>query len=279
MPTIKQTLDRARQQLLRSDLTAQEADILLSHVLRCNNSHLIAWPEKELSDQQLQTFQRCLNRRIEGEPIAYIKGEKEFWSRSFIVNSHTLIPRPETELLVEFVLQKFSDKTALHIADLGTGSGAIAITLACERPDWFITATDNSEAALHVAEQNAERHSPENIEFHSGFWFDALSARQHIIISNPPYVADCDPHLSQGDVRFEPVHALASGQDGLDDIRLLSQQAPTRLLAGGWLIFEHGYDQKTEINCILTACGFTDIVQLDDYAGLPRLTAGHLVID
>jgi len=221
-------------------------------------------------------FEEILQQRVEGKPVAYITGEREFWSLSLKVTSDVLIPRPETETLVELALEKFSSSPALTVADLGTGSGAIACALAVERPAWNIIATDSSGEALDIARHNASIHKLGNIRFVHGQWLEPLTGLDFdLIISNPPYIAIDDPHLAQGDVRFEPEAALASGKQGMDAIRHLAQQAGQRLKAGGWLIVEHGYDQQQPVyDCFLQG-GFEDILQLTDLAGQPRVTAGR----
>ena len=277
MTTISQALSEARHRLqATSPSPAVDASILLCHVLGCSPGHLIAWPDKQLSPHQATQFEQILQQRLEGRPVAYITGEREFWSLSLKVTSDVLIPRPETETLVEFVLEKFSSSPALTVADLGTGSGAIACALAVERPAWNIIATDSSTEALDIARHNASAHKLENIRFVHGQWLEPLSELDlDLIISNPPYIAIDDPHLAQGDVRFEPEAALASGKQGMDAIRHLAQQAGQRLKAGGWLIVEHGYDQQQMVyDCFLQG-GFEDILQLTDLAGQPRVTAGR----
>jgi release factor glutamine methyltransferase len=275
--TISQALSEARHRLqATSPSPAVDASILLCHVLGCSPGHLIAWPDKQLSPHQAMQFEQILQQRLEGRPVAYITGEREFWSLSLKVTSDVLIPRPETETLVELVLEKFSSSPALTVADLGTGSGAIACALAVERPAWNIIATDSSGEALDIARHNASVHKLGNIRFVHGQWLEPLTGLDFdLIISNPPYIAIDDPHLAQGDVRFEPEAALASGKQGMDAIRHLAQQAGQRLKAGGWLIVEHGYDQQQPVyDCFLQG-GFEDILQLTDLAGQPRVTAGR----
>jgi release factor glutamine methyltransferase len=275
--TISQALSEARHRLqAASPSPAVDASILLCHVLGCSPGHLIAWPDKQLSPHQATQFEQILQQRAEGRPVAYITGEREFWSLSLKVTSDVLIPRPETETLVELVLEKFSSSPALTVADLGTGSGAIACALAVERPAWNIIATDSSGEALDIARHNASVHKLGNIRFVYGEWLEPLTGLDFdLIISNPPYIAIDDPHLDQGDVRFEPEAALASGKQGMDAITHLAQQAGQRLKAGGWLIVEHGYDQQQLVyDCFLQG-GFEDILQLTDLAGQPRVTAGR----
>ena len=277
MTTIKQALSEARNKLQTSSPSpAVDASTMLCHVLDCSPSHLIAWPDKELSQQQAVQFSDMLQQRNAGAPVAYITGKREFWSLPFKVTPDVLIPRPETETLVEFVLERFSDKTALSVADLGTGSGAIACALAVEHPRWNIIATDTSQKALNIAQFNASAHNLENIHFLHGQWFEPLATLDFdLIISNPPYVAIDDPHLIEGDVRFEPAAALISGEQGTDAIALLTRQAGNYLRTDGWLVVEHGYDQQQAVYNCFKHGDFEDIIQLTDLAGQPRVTAGR----
>jgi release factor glutamine methyltransferase len=277
--TISNTLSDARRQLQTvSPSPDADASILLCQILGCSSSHLIAWPDKELTPQQAAKYTKVLKRRLDGEPIAYITGEKEFWSLSLKVSQAVLIPRPETETLVEFVLDRFSKRARMRIADLGTGSGAIACALAAEHPDWNIVATDNSAAALKIATTNASTLELDNIHFIQGSWFEPIEGRVFdLIISNPPYVADDDCHLTQADVRFEPLNALAAGAEGLDAIHILTRRAGDYLDTDGWLIIEHGYDQQPAVLDCFQHNGFVEIVQLTDLAALPRATAGRYI--
>jgi release factor glutamine methyltransferase len=275
--SIEQILKQAEQQLQTvSDSARLDAEVLLAAVLNKNRSYFRAFPERILTNAENEHFQSLLNKRLHGHPIAHITGQREFWSLDLDVNEHTLIPRPDTETLIEFVLQNFpQDK--LDVVDLGTGSGAIALALASERPLWKLLATDQSEQALTVAENNAKKCQLTNVSFKHGSWFQPLeSSRYDIIISNPPYIPQQDPHLQQGDVRFEPISALASGEDGLDDIRYLISHANKHLQPQGWLILEHGYDQKQAIFDLFKQAGFDNITQKDDYGNNPRLSAGQL---
>ena len=207
-------------------------------------------------------------KRLAGEPIAYILGKKEFWSLEFTIDEKVLIPRPETELLVEIILQ--IDSSCINIADLGTGSGAIAIALAKERPNWQITATDISEEALEVARSNAQKLEIQNIEFYCGDWGEALPDKKYdVIVSNPPYIDKNDPHLKQGDVKFEPKIALESG-DGLSSIRKIIAQAKSRLKTNGLLVLEHGHDQSKAIQHLLQKYNYKDIVPHKDLANIYR---------
>jgi release factor glutamine methyltransferase len=217
-----------------------------------------------------------LAQRLQGRPIAHITGRREFWSREFQVTPEVLIPRPETELLVELALARIQPEQTARIADLGTGSGAVAITLALERPKASVTALDLSPAALRIAEANAARLGAGNVRFVESDWFAALPAAESfdLIVSNPPYIAESDPHLGLGDVRFEPPMALASGPDGLDAIRHIVGQALARLNPGGWLLFEHGYDQSAAAQGLLKAAGFQAVGSFADLQGHLRVSGG-----
>jgi len=272
---IAQILKRAEQTLSScSDSPRLDAEILLASVLKKNRSFFMAFPEVIPSNAELEQFEHLLSQRSQGHPIAHITGNREFWSLDLNVNQHTLIPRPDTEILIEYVLQHFPQQD-LKVADMGTGSGAIALALASEKPDWKITATDQSEEALETAQSNAVKLGLKNVSFNQGSWFEALEENDFdLLISNPPYIPVNDPHLAVGDVRFEPDSALISGEDGLDDIRYLIKHAPDYLTENGWLILEHGYDQKQSMKELFTAAGYNQITQKDDYTGNPRMTAG-----
>jgi len=272
---IEQILKRAEQTLSScSDSPRLDAEVLLASILKKNRSYFIAFPEVIPSDTEQEQFEHLLSQRAQGHPIAHITGTREFWSLDLTVNQHTLIPRPDTEILIEYILQNFPQEK-LKVADLGTGSGAIALALASEKPDWSITATDQSQQALEIAQANSVKLALNNVSFSQGSWFEALAMNDFdLLISNPPYIPSNDPHLAEGDVRFEPDSALVSGEDGLDDIRYLIKYAPAHLNKNGWLILEHGYDQKQAIKELFTAAGYQQITQKDDYAGNPRMTAG-----
>ncbi len=275
--TIQQALARGYQ-LLQHNSNSYHIDtqILLCHVLDCQRTKLIAWPQQLLSGKQQQQFSALITKRQQGWPVAYLTGHREFWSLDFSVTPDTLIPRPETELLVETILQYSNPEQNLNLADLGTGSGAIACAIASERPDWQITATDISTAALSIARHNARHHNLSNIQFITSDWFSELPTGYFdIIVSNPPYIASDDKHLKQGDVRFEPVTALSSGATGMDDIKYLCQYARQYLKPGGLLIFEHGFDQQqAALNC-LQGNGYKHIIQKKDLGGQARISGGN----
>ncbi len=280
MSTLSTVLQNAAQLLLElpEDERMMEARLLLSHTLQRDPSWLYAWPEHEIGKQQEQVYFDLLERRAAGEPIAYIMGEQEFWSLPFRVTPDTLIPRPETELIIEMVLQLVKSAHPISLLDLGTGSGIIAITLANECPSWIISASDRSQNALAVARTNANQLSASHINFIQGDWFEPLEkgSKFHIITSNPPYVAEDDPHLQQGDLRYEPVSALSSGRAGLQDLAQIISQAPLWLHLGGWLLVEHGMEQAAEVRKIFQQAGFCKISSKIDLADLERMTMGCL---
>ncbi|TCV84155.1 peptide chain release factor N(5)-glutamine methyltransferase [Sulfurirhabdus autotrophica] len=252
-----------------------EAQALLSHTLGVSKAYLIAHRDEPLNPLQENQFQTLVAQRLKGEPIAYILGEREFYSLPFKVTPAVLIPRPETELLVELALAHIPQNTPLRILDLGTGSGAVAITLAKHRPLASVTAIDQSLEALNVARDNAARLATTNITFLQSDWYQSVKHQIFdIIVSNPPYIAKNDIHLRQGDLRFEPISALASGIDGLTDIHTIVNGAKTHLSPGGWLLFEHGYDQAEACKALLDLHGFIHAESVNDLAKIPRVTLG-----
>ena len=268
--------DASRQLENISDSPRLDAEVLLCHVLNKGRSYLLTWPDRELDAQTLNDFQQLLQQRAQGIPIAHLTGRREFWSLDLKVTPDTLIPRPETELLVEYILDHYSNDTKIRLADLGTGTGAIAIAIAAERPNWQLVATDISGNALEVARYNAGTHKLNNIEFRQGRWCEPLGKDNFdIIVSNPPYIPQADPHLQQGDVRFEPLSALASGEEGIDDIREIVHCSQLHLKPNGLLIIEHGYDQKSIMHDIFTKNTYHQINQLLDLANNPRATLGY----
>ncbi len=260
-------------------LTANEArfevQMLLQQTLGVARSHLLAHPEQILNATQQTAYDAMLQRRLQGEPIAYILGEREFFGLSFKVTPATLIPRPETELLVELALQRVPARGHFRVLDLGTGSGAIAISIAKSRPEAEVVAVDASTAALRVARENAQRLGIANLGFLQSEWFSALGGQRYdLIVSNPPYVAAGDVHLTRGDVRFEPISALASGTEGLDDIRRIVVEAGDFLEPGAWLLLEHGYDQAAQVCDLLRQNGFRGVFSAKDIAGIDRVSGG-----
>jgi release factor glutamine methyltransferase len=265
-----------KKNLENSKTPRLDLEILLREVLQKPRSFLFANPDHELSKEEEDFFQELYLRRRKGEPIAYILGKKEFWSREFAVNNKVLIPRPETELLIEIILQDFKKEKA-NIADLGTGSGVIALTLACERPSWNVVATDICADALQVASYNAMQIGVQNIEFYRGSWCEALPKRKFdLIVSNPPYGQKSNPILQQEDVRFEPQDAVTPGEDGLIAFRQIVEQAKDKLNEGGLLLFEFGYDQSEQIQVLLCEHGYQDITVHKDLAGIDRAIKGAM---
>ncbi|MDO6501084.1 peptide chain release factor N(5)-glutamine methyltransferase [Photobacterium sanguinicancri] len=258
-----------------SDSPHIDAAVLLCHVLDKPRSYLLTWPEKTLENAQQLMFDTLVARRIQGEPIAYIVGEREFWSLSLKVAPHTLIPRPDTERLVELALDKMPSQ-ACRVLDLGTGTGAIALALASERADALVTGIDLRPETAQLATDNGQRLGITNATFLSGSWYSPLSANDQfaVIASNPPYIDDQDPHLAQGDVRFEPLTALVAPDNGLADIRIISEQGRQHLQTDGWLLMEHGFEQGFAVRQILQDLGYTQVETAQDYAGLDRVTLG-----
>lgn len=253
-----------------------EAEVLLLHLLRRPRAWLFAHADDELDASLAERYEDLLQRRLAGEPVAYLTGEREFWSLPLQVSAATLIPRADTERLVELALERLPPERGADVADLGTGSGAVALAIAKERPRARVVATDRSVAALAVAGGNARKLSIGNVEFVESDWFAGLRGRVFdLIASNPPYIAARDPHLLQGDLRFEPVGALASGADGLDDLRRIVDGACVHLRSGGWLLLEHGYDQGEAVRERLTAAGFADVATWRDLGGQERVSGGR----
>jgi len=270
------SLKKAIEQLSNSDSPRLDAEILLCHILNVTRSYLLAWSEKMLTGNQYAQFQLLLNRRVQGVPIAYLIGSKAFWSFDLQVTKNTLIPRPETELLVEQVLARLPPDSDAQVIDLGTGSGAIALAIAKERPYCRLLATDNATEALQVAQTNAQRLGFHHIKFlHSDWWSALGDIKATIVVSNPPYVAENDRHLTQGDVHHEPRNALVAGVDGLTDIRALVKESLSHLEINGWLLLEHGYDQGEAVQQLFEQQGYQAIETYYDLAGLPRVTVGQ----
>ena len=295
---------------LAPDSARIEVQCLLQQVLNVTRAYLLTHPERRLNKPEQAHYDELLRRRLSGEPIAYLLGEREFFGLSFKVTPDTLIPRPETELLVELALQRCGGVAAsppgthrpppcggipspglsatlspgemgwgrgcFRVLDLGTGSGAIALAIAHARPDIEVVACDTSLAALDVARENAQRLGIANASFVHSDWFQGVAEKRfEIIVSNPPYIAAGDPHLAQGDLRFEPASALVSGDDGLHDIRQIINQANSHLEPGGWLLLEHGYDQAQQVRALLQQARFGEIFSASDLAGTDRVSGGR----
>jgi len=261
-----------------------DIELLLAHTLNVSRSYLYTHPEKILSSAQWYYFNYLLQRRFLGEPIAYIVGKKSFWESDFFVNSTCLIPRPETELLVQLTLKTLPSTELCTILELATGCGAVAISLAKERPNWQLVATDSCHDVLAVAKANTAHNQLQNICFHCGNWFDRLAVQQepnimlvpgdgfNAIIANPPYIAAHDAHLYTGDVCFEPRCALVGGKDGLSALRKIIKEAPQYLRLGGWLALEHGYDQGKAVRALMHKNGFIDVTTHNDLSGHERVS-------
>ncbi|HET7299137.1 MAG TPA: peptide chain release factor N(5)-glutamine methyltransferase [Oleiagrimonas sp.] len=267
-----QTATRA----LPGDEARNEAEILLGHALGVSRAWLFAHARDDVAETQRQAYAAWVERRAKGEPVAYLTGRRGFWTLDLEVTPATLIPRPETETLVEQALVRLPADMACMVADLGTGSGAIALAIASERPGAQVVATDASGEALVVARGNAVRLGLRNVEFLQGDWLAPLSGRRFgMIISNPPYIKADDAHLTQGDLRFEPPAALASGADGLDAIRSIVRHAPSHLQPGGWLLLEHGWNQGEAVRALLREAGYAGIFTATDLEGRDRVTVGN----
>ncbi|MEN8261615.1 MAG: peptide chain release factor N(5)-glutamine methyltransferase [Pseudomonadota bacterium] len=277
MATIRSVLVNAVNRLCETSPSARlDAEVLIAHELDKNRSYLHAWPDENLTPDQALRIQTLVKKRAAGTPVAYLTGKKEFWSREFSVTPHVLIPRPETEGLVELALSIIPADERYRIADLGTGSGAIAITLAAERPNSHLVASDVSAHALEIAKANAAYHNANNVSFCLSNWFDAIPALSFdMITSNPPYIAENDPHLDQGDVRAEPRIALASSDHGLAALNTIAHQGKRRLKPAGYLLLEHGYGQSKALYDRLSELGYGNIAGHRDLQGHLRVTSAQ----
>ena len=271
---ISQLLQSAVQSNYLSESATVDCELLLCHVLDVDRSYLKTWPDRGISSADQEQFQQLLQRRIQGEPVAYLIGTQGFWTLDLKVSPDTLIPRPETELLVEAALDLALPDQAKAL-DLGTGTGAIALALASERNHWQISAVDLMPNAVQLASANCQSHQLDNVEIFQSSWFTEIPAQRFdLIVSNPPYIEDGDMHLTQGDVRFEPASALVSGTDGLDDLRLLIAESVNYLADRGWLMVEHGYNQGPAVRELFEQAGFTQVETRRDLNDLERITLG-----
>jgi len=274
MATVKENLLRAVE-LEHSDSPRLDLEVLLCHLLGKSRAWLYTWPEHDLEDSQQAEFERLFQRRLAGEPVAHLTGSREFWSLPLKVNRSTLIPRPDTEVLVETVLSLPVNEN-IRALDLGTGTGAIALALASERPRWQITAVDKMPAAVALAQENRAALGFDHVKVVESDWFSALAGeRFDLIASNPPYIDPRDPHLREGDVRFEPRSALVAAERGLADIRRIADDGRLHLNDGGWLLVEHGWDQGKAVRAIFDEFGYTDVQTRLDYAARERITMGR----
>lgn len=275
--TIASCLRFAAQLVNVSDSPRLDVELLLCHLLDKNRTFLMTWPETELSAAQSDAFHAAFVRRERGEPLAHIIGVREFWSLPLKVNASTLIPRPDTEVLVEVALSLPLPNLNAQVLDLGTGTGAIVLALASEKPEWFLTGLDKSVDAVALANANREQLQLLNTQFTISDWFGAVAQQQFdLILSNPPYIDPTDEHLQQGDVRFEPLSALIAPNKGLADLEWIVAQAPQYLNSQGWLVVEHGYDQAAAVRALFNAAGFQQVQTRKDYGDNDRVTYGQL---
>ncbi|MBE9539642.1 MAG: peptide chain release factor N(5)-glutamine methyltransferase [Proteobacteria bacterium] len=273
MPTVADLLRRGSN--LPGESARRDTEILLCHALDKPRTWLYTWPESDVDAPRVEAFDALLAQRTQGRPVAHLTGRREFWSLNLRVNEHTLIPRPETETLVEWALA-LSLPAEADVLDLGTGSGAIALALASERPNWQMSAVDASPEALEVARTNAAEAGLGRVQFCHSDWFGEMAGRRfHLLVSNPPYVEEGDVHLSTGDLRFEPQKALMARQQGMSDLMELVRGAPDHLHPKGWLLLEHGHDQGEKVRALLAERGFSHIETSRDLAGLERISGGQ----
>lgn len=274
MATIAELLEWAKQALAKHEVAQLEAQVLLAYILGCDRAYLYAWPEKEVSTDNIKRFEEIIQRRQQHEPIAYLVGDKEFWSLKFKVSKDTLIPRADTELLVQTVLDHLP-QTAQSIVDVGTGCGIIACTLAHLRPKWQVYGVDISDSALEIAKWNAQNLQISNVTFIESNWLQNLEGKRFdAIIGNPPYIREGDVHLIHGDLLYEPKIALTPGPTGLEAFQIILSQCPSHLKPNGLVAFEHGFDQADKVSTLLESAGFQHIKTFQDFSGNQRVTIG-----
>lgn len=277
MASVSNLLTLSNQLKSISDSPQLDCELLLCQVLGVDRTWLRTWPENQVTLDNQQKYKALIALRLQGKPIAYLTGSRGFWTMDLHVSEDTLIPRPETELLVDLALGINLPKQSLAL-DLGTGTGAIALALASERSDIHVTAVDSQAGAVTLAKTNCQHYKLTNVVIFQSNWFDAIDAKTStfdLIVSNPPYIAQQDPHLTQGDVRFEPLSALVSGIDGLDDLRIIVSNSPCFLNPDGWLLLEHGYNQGGAVRDLMAAAGFSSLATHQDYNHQDRVTLGQ----
>jgi len=277
MATIVEMLKRDVELKAISDTVRLDVELILGSVLNKERTWLFTWPEYQLTDTEQLVFNQLFERRLQGEPVAHIIGSRGFWTLDLEVNKSTLIPRPDTEVLVETALRLSLSETAA-ILDLGTGTGAIALALASENPKWLVLAVDRVDQSVELARRNQTKLGLNNVTVQASNWFESIATDKlfDLIVSNPPYIDPVDEHLSQGDVRFEPTSALVADQNGLADLMAITTAAPDFLIPGGWLMLEHGYDQGMAVRDLLVARGFSQVQTRKDYGDNERITFGQL---
>lgn len=277
MPSVAQSLHAAVRRLdAVSDTARLDAEVLLAHALGKDRTWLFTWPDKPLTESQQAQFDGLVGRRAAGEPVAYLLGYREFFGHRFMVSPATLIPRPDTELLVETMLAELNGQAPLTVADLGTGTGAIAISLALACPQWQLIAVDLTRDIVDLAARNCAALGATNVSLRQGNWLAPVAERLDAVVANPPYIRADDPHLLLGDVRFEPSSALVAGEDGLDDLRVIAAQSLEKLNPGGLLLVEHGYDQGEAVRALFSAAGFQQPRTLADLGGNDRVTLARM---
>jgi release factor glutamine methyltransferase len=275
--TIENIIHTACAQLKASSDTAKlDVELLLAHAINKDRTYLYTWNDKVVGESEVAVFNDLLVRRLTGEPIAYILGRQEFWNLDLHTDEHTLIPRADTETLIEWALELAGDlPTEARIIDLGTGTGASALALAKENKRWQVEAVDVMPKAVALAQKNAVTNNLQRVKFYQSSWFDNVNGCFDLIVSNPPYIDPEDEHLSQGDVRFEPKSALVADNKGLADLAIIADQSRQYLVNSGWLLMEHGYDQLDSVQTLLTDMGYQNVTTRFDLGGNPRITGGQ----